>query len=66
MFFFLVAPSFSGPLVGGSPKIQTRLYRAWLVIDTTPTAKITTMPPMIVLYRPLFPLAAKQTIGPKR
>ena len=52
LVLFLVAPPFSGPFVVAFPKIQIRLYRAWLMVDTTPTTKMTTMTLSIVLGPP--------------
>ena len=33
LVLFLAAPPLSGPFVGASPNIQTRLYDAWPVVD---------------------------------
>ena len=49
LVLFLAAPTFSGPCVGASPKIKTRLYRACLVVHTKLTAKMKTRMPSIVI-----------------
>ena len=48
----LVVHTFMGRFVGASPKIQTRLYRAWFVVDTTITLKTPTLTPSIILGLP--------------
>ena len=57
-----VAPPFRGPFVGVSPKIQTRIYRTWPVVHTTPTAKDDNND-ALDRHRAPFPLTAKQAMG---
>ena len=57
-----VAPPFSGPFVGVSPKIQTRIYRTWPVVHTTPTAKDDNND-ALDRHRAPLPLTAKQAMG---
>ena len=49
---FWFHPLFSGLFVGASPKIQTRTYRTWPVVDTILTTKMTTLTPLTVVEPP--------------
>ena len=56
LFCSWLRPIFSGLFAGVSPKIQTRLYRAWPVVCWHITAKTSqTMTLSIVLHSPLSP-----------